>query len=123
MENDKDFNSLTYVFYAIMALPVMLFVLLTVTFGLPDQTIITSESFMLQFIMTLLTIIGIPVLLWYVRRERFKKEETYRSFLITRMCVFASLTMLNTAAYFFLPNASFFYLAVMTYLSMFFARK
>ncbi|MBQ0075069.1 MAG: hypothetical protein KBT34_12880 [Prevotella sp.] len=106
-----------------MAFPLMLFVLLSVTFGLPDTTVITSESFILQFIMTLLTIIAIPVLLWFVRRERFKKEETYKSFLITRMCILASLTMLNTAAYFFLPNASFYYLAVMTYLSMFFARK
>lgn len=123
MENEKELKSLTYVFYGIMAFPLMLFVLLSVTFGLPDTTVITSESFILQFIMTLLTIIAIPVLLWFVRRERFKKEETYKSFLITRMCILASLTMLNTAAYFFLPNASFYYLAVMTYLSMFFARK
>lgn len=107
----------------VFALPVILFIVCAIVTGLPTHTIVNSDIFVFQYVMTMLTIVSIPALLWYVRKERFKKDGMYKLALILRLAFFLILTLVDIAAYFAIPNIAFFYLATITYLSMFFARQ
>lgn len=103
--------------------PVILFIINACIIGIPSQTVVSVETFRFQYIMTLLTIIMIPALLWLVRKDRIKDEKKYTGAVIARMMLFMVLVLVDIYAFFMIPNAAFFYLAVITYLSMFFARR
>lgn len=107
----------------IFALPVIVFIICAAVNGLPEQTIINVRITIFQYIMTMITITCIPFLLWFIRKERFTNKVTYKWAVISRLAFFEIITLIDIAAFFLIPNASFFYLAVITYLSMFFARR
>lgn len=111
--------------YSCLAAPVLLFLLLwlVVYQALPETTIVSKPIFYFQYAMTILTIVLIPALLWYVRRERFASDGQYSVFFWLRLLVLVAMTCVDIVAYFAIPNVAFFYLAVITYLSFFFAIK
>ena len=111
--------------YICLASPVLLFLILwlVVYQTLPETTIVSKPIFYFQYAMTLLTISLIPSLLWFVRRERFSTYGQYDLFFWLRLMVLVIMTFVDIVAYFAIPNVAFFYLAVITYLSLFFAIK
>lgn len=106
-----------------LAIPVILFAALALTMGLPETSIFNSSVFYYQYAITFLTIAGIPSLLWFIRKERFENESRYNKALTIRLLILEVLTIVEICSYFFIPNVAFFYLAVITYLSIFFVRK
>ena len=106
-----------------LAIPVILFAALAITIGLPETSIFNSSVFYYQYAITFLTIAGIPALLWFVRKDRFQNRYTYKKALKIRLAILEVLTIIEICSYFFIPNVAFFYLAVITYLSLFFVRK
>ena len=104
-----------------LTLPIIVFIICWIVMGLPTTTVVSAGTFKFQYIVTILTIVLIPLLLWYIRPDRI--GEQYPKYCIARMIVLEMLTLLDILAYFAVPNVAFFYLAVITYLSMYFARK
>lgn len=68
--------------------------------------------------MTLITILMVPAGLKYITRERTKK--LYFSLCVTRMSVFQLLVIVNEVFYFVYTNTAFFYLALITWVTMLF---
>ena len=128
-------NKFNNMLLAIMAAPIIVFLLFAIVMGLPEQSLFSKPEFYLQTADTMLTIVAIPAYLWFVRRDRIAKPDSitfikgkikvtrYQKRLFYRMCFFALLATGNVVLYFLVPNISFFYLAVIIYLSMFFARR
>lgn len=106
-----------------LAIPVILFAALALTIGLPETSVFNSSVFYYQYAITFLTIAGIPALLWFVRKDRFESESNYNKALMIRLAILEVLTIIEICSYFIIPNVAFFYLAVITYLSIFFVRK
>lgn len=106
-----------------LAIPVILFAVLALTMGLPETSLFNTSVFYYQYAVTFLTIVGIPALLWLVRQERFKDARQYKGALLLRLLILEVMTIVEVCSYFFIPNVAFFYLAVITYLSIFFVRK
>lgn len=126
-------NTYNITINALLLVPVILFILLYALVGLPEESIFTKNIFYLQTAVTMVIIITIPLLLWLIRRDKFKattdltdnnenKWNRYQLACSLRLTYFMALAILCICLYIFLPNVSFFYLAVITYLSMFFAR-
>lgn len=126
-------NTYNITINALLLVPVILFILLYALVGLPEESIFTKNIFYLQTAVTMVIIITIPLLLWLIRRDKFKattdltdnnenKWNRYQLACYLRLTYFMALAILCICLYIFLPNVSFFYLAVITYLSMFFAR-
>ena len=111
-------------YYVALAAPVVLFVMLYLMTGMPEQSVFTRTVFYVQTAVSVLVIVSIPALLWFVRRERYaENEKLYRKMTVCRIVWFTLLSMACVLLYYIVPNVTFFYLAVMVYLSMFFARK
>lgn len=114
-----------------MALPVVVFVVMALVMGLPEKSLFSVKEFYLQTGVTLVTILSVPTLLWFVRKDRMKDPDfmlpngltRYQGILLIRMFLLLFLCLLHVILYFGVPNVSFFYLAVIVYLSMFFARQ
>lgn len=85
-------------------------------------TINDITLFYAQYAMTLITIISIPTLLWYIRKERFE-EERYRVLKRIRLAFFILLAAGDFGIFAVTGAISFFYLGAMTCLSMAFAFK
>ncbi len=127
---NKFFNT---TMMACLAAPVIYFIIMWLIFGIPEVSIFSKGIFYVQTAITMLIIITVPLLLWYVRPERFSnydeiEEQTdtiskYQKAVFLRFAFFLGLVLACITLYFLLPNISFFYLAVITYLSMFFARR
>ena len=106
-----------------LAIPVVLFAALALTMGLPETSVFNSSVFYYQYAVTFLTIVGIPALLWFVRQERYDDQKKYKRALTIRLLILEVMTIVEVCSYFIIPNVAFFYLAVITYLSIFFVRK
>ena len=72
--------------------------------------------FYCQYLMTIVTIVAIPLLLWYVRKERFQGK--YRVLSRLRFAFFLLLAVADFGLYAMTDVVSFFYLGVITCLSM-----
>ena len=72
--------------------------------------------FYCQYIMTIVTIVAIPLLLWYVRKERFQQK--YRVLSRMRFAFFILLAVADFGLYAMTNVVSFFYLGAITCLSM-----
>ncbi len=72
--------------------------------------------FYCQYFMTIVTIVAIPLLLWYIRRERFQQK--YRVLSRLRFAFFVLLAVADFGLYAITDVVSFFYLGVITCLSM-----
>ena len=74
-----------------------------------------NQEFIFQYILTLSTIVLIPLLLW-MGKKRDMRKITY--------AVFVMLIVADIAAYFLLGElATYFYLAAITAISLLFVRK
>ena len=71
---------------------------------------------------TLLTVMLIPAALWYVRRERFDDVAKYAKASVVRIAVFGMLAFICCVLYVLTSGVSFFYLGVITFIAMVFAR-
>ena len=72
--------------------------------------------FYCQYLMTFVTIVAIPMLLWYVRKERFQGK--YRVLSRLRFAFFVLLAVADFGLYAMTDVVSFFYLGAITCLSM-----
>lgn len=72
--------------------------------------------FYCQYLMTIVTIVAIPLLLWYVRKERFQGK--YRVLSRLRFAFFLLLAVADFGLYAMTDVVSFFYLGAITCLSM-----
>lgn len=72
--------------------------------------------FYCQYLMTIVTIVAIPLLLWYVRKERFRGK--YRTLSRIRFAFFVLLAVADFGLYAMTDVVSFFYLGAITCLSM-----
>ena len=72
--------------------------------------------FYCQYLMTIVTIVAIPMLLWYVRKERFQRK--YRVLSRLRFAFFVLLAVADFGLYATTDVVSFFYLGAITCLSM-----
>lgn len=72
--------------------------------------------FYCQYIMTIITIVAIPLLLWYVRKERFQQK--YKVLSRIRFAFFILLAVADFGLYAMTNVVSFFYLGAITCLSM-----
>ena len=66
--------------------------------------------------MTIVTIVAIPLLLWYVRKDRFQGK--YRVLSRIRFAFFVLLAVAHFGLYAMTDVVSFFYLGAITCLSM-----
>lgn len=111
-------------YYVALTVPVALFIILYIMMGLPELSVFTRSIFYVQTVVSILVIVSIPTLLWFVRRDRYaENEKLYKKMAVCRIIWFALLSMACVLLYYMVPNVTFFYLAVMAYLSMFFARR
>lgn len=108
---------------AALCIPVLLFCAMWAFIGLPETTIVSKPIFYYQYAMTFLTILLIPGLLWFVRRERFSSDKGYKRASILRLLLLVIMACVNIVSYFLIPNVAFFYLGVIIFLSLFFAIK
>lgn len=74
--------------------------------------------FYCQYLMTIVTIVAIPLLLWYVRKDRFQGK--YRTLSRIRFAFFVLLAVADFGLYAMTDVVSFFYLGAITCLSMVF---
>ena len=72
--------------------------------------------FYCQYLMTIVTIVAIPLLLWYVRKDRFQGK--YRVLSRIRFAFFVLLAVAHFGLYAMTDVVSFFYLGAITCLSM-----
>ena len=72
--------------------------------------------FYCQYLMTIVTIVAIPLLLWYVRKDRFQGK--YRTMSRIRFAFFVLMAVADFGLYAMTDVASFFYLGAITCLSM-----
>ena len=72
--------------------------------------------FYCQYIMSIMTIVAIPMLLWYVRKERFQQK--YRVLSRMRFAFFVLLAVADFGLFAVTDVVSFFYLGAITCLSM-----
>ena len=72
--------------------------------------------FYCQYLMTIVTIVAIPLLLWYVRKDRFQGK--YRVVSRIRFAFFVLLAVADFGLYAMTDVVSFFYLGAITCLSM-----
>ena len=86
------------------------------------NTINDVTLFYAQYAMTMITIISIPTLLWFIRKERFG-EEKYKTLRRIRLAFFVLLAVAHFGIYAVTGGVAFFYLGAMTCLSMAFAVK
>ena len=101
--------------------PIVLFVVMYLKMGLPVNSVITPTIYLWQYVMIIATIGVVPFLLWLVRPERM--GEKYNLLALLRMVLFEGITLADVCMYFLFPNITFFYLAVITFICMCFARK
>lgn len=72
-------------------------------------------NFLIQYILTIATIVLIPLLLWYGKRRNISKLTYF---------LFAILIIADVAAYLLLDSfPSYVYLAVITFISLFFVKR
>ena len=86
---------------------------------IPSTSVFSADTMIFQYIMTMLTIVCIPGLLWFVRKDRLGDKFSKAFYL--RIAIFLALTLINIFAFFYVPNVTFFYLGAMTYIAIFFA--
>lgn len=101
-------------------LPLACGVIMGCCYGFPKSGELTSTIYYVQMLMVMLTIGGVPVLLKYVTRER--SGSRYMTYCVARMLYLCLVAVVELCLYYFMCAAPmFYYLAVMTWLSMFFA--
>lgn len=89
-------------------------------YGFADEAVITSQAYYVQMVMTMLTIIVIPLLLKYVSHQRC--GAAYGALCLVRMALLMAVAVANVALYYVLcPTPSFYYLGVIAWIAMFFA--
>ncbi len=76
----------------------------------------TKLLFYCQYIMTMVTIVAIPMLLWYIRKDRFQQK--YRTLSRLRFAFFVLLAVSDFGLYAVTDVISFFYLGAITCLSL-----
>lgn len=101
-------------------LPLACGMILGCCYGFPKSGELTSTIYYVQILMVILTIGGGPVLLKYVTRERCGSR--YMTFCLARMLYLCVVAVVELCLYYFLCAVPmFYYLAIMTWLAMFFA--
>lgn len=109
------------IFYVIwLLLPLLFAVLLFLCYGFPQSGALSVTTYYAQIFSVALTIVGVPLSLKYVTKERCGAR--YGVFCALRMVYLSMTTVLELLLYYFLcVTPMFYYLAIMTWLAMFFA--
>lgn len=108
-------------FTAMLVIPPLLTVALWLIYGFPTNEPPTPPVFYVQLCMTALTIATIPLLLKFITPERCK--ERYPILSSARIGVFSILSSVNVLLYYlFSHSPAFFYLGVIMWLALFFAK-
>lgn len=108
-------------FYVIwLLLPLLFALLLFICYGFPQSGTLGVTIYYAQILSVVLTIAGVPLSLKYVTKERCGAH--YSVLCALRMVYLSATAILELLLYYFLcATPMFFYLAVMTWLAMFFA--
>lgn len=110
------------IFFTVMLLsPPLLTLVLWLVMGFPEQEEITVSVYYMQLLMIALTLTSVPLLLRFVTSERCGAR--YLALCIARLSTFEALSWANILLYYFVcPSPTFFYLGVIMWLAMFFAK-
>lgn len=108
------------VYYILLLLPVVCALSLWGIYAFPESEEISKMAYYAQMLAIVLTIVGVPLLLKYVTPQRC--GDNYSKICVLRMAYQCVVTMLELLFYYCLcVTPTFFYLAIITWLSMFFA--
>lgn len=103
-----------------LLLPLLFAALLFICYGLPASERLTVTTYYAQILSVALTIAGVPLSLKYVTKERCGAR--YEVLCALRMVCLSVTAVLELLLYYFLcVTPMFYYLAIMTWLAMFFA--
>lgn len=109
-------------FAAMLCLPPLVALVLWLAIGFPAQEELTVAVYYVQLAMTAVTIVSIPLLLRLVTPGRCGAR--YPSLCLLRLCLFVALSLANLLLYYvYSPSPTFFYLGVIMWLAMFFAKR
>lgn len=101
-------------------MPLLFAGLLFFCYGFPQSGALSVTTYYAQILSVALTIVGVPLSLKYVTKERCGAH--YGVFCALRMVYLSMTAILELLLYYFLcTTPMFYYLAVMTWLAMFFA--
>ncbi len=107
-------------YWILSLLPLPCVLLLWFLYGFPDSTEITRGVYYTQILAIVLTIVGVPALLKYVTPQRCGAN--YSVMCLSRMLYLCLVTLVELLFYYYLcATPAFFYLCIITWLSMFFA--
>lgn len=112
--------------WLLFSAPAVMLLVMWLFKGWPVESVYSKSIYYVQIVMTMLVVVSVPFLLWYVRPERYVNGGEdgygrYRSVCLMRLMYSAVLSYACVVLFFVVPNVAFLYLALMAYLMMPFA--